>query len=169
MPAATHDASGVQRRHGMSSSKYKNTPRLELKQNALSLGSNVCIQHLNHLRFTWCCLQSSPPLFNLTDCSSCVRIDIQPQNPTAYTWTNFHIDISVAEWQLQKILDIGYLYSFLSSFILHCLLKSCISFYFSSITPIFPYTLLPLFAYFKHVFLPLCFLQCKPSHSRKCR
>jgi len=35
MLAAIHDAS-VQRRHGMSSSKYKNTPRLELKQNALS-------------------------------------------------------------------------------------------------------------------------------------
>jgi hypothetical protein len=185
----------------MSSSKYKNTPRLELKQNAWSLGSNVCIQHFNHSRFTWCCLQSSPLLFNLTGCSSCVRIDIQPQNPTAYTWTYFHIDISVADWQLQKILDIGYL----PSFILHCLLKSFISFYFHprlsvrfvaplclppptsviclrlffiaylspvflfTFTPVFPYALLPLSAYFRHIFLPLCFRQCKPSHPSKCR
>ena len=97
-------------------------------------------------------------------------MDIRPRNPTAYTWTSFHIYISVADWQLEKISDIDYLFWFSPSFLLHFLLKSCIPFYPSSITPVFLYSLLPLFAYFNYIPPPtphprLCFLQCILSHS----
>ena len=155
MPAATHDSSGVQSRLCVSSSKYKNTPRLELSQNALSLGSNVCTQHLNHLRFTWCCLQSSPPIFNLTDCSSCVvsifnHKILQRRPDLTVILTFLQQTGSYRIYQTSVI----YLRSGLRLlFIVY--LNPVFLLTFLPSPPAFTYTWSLLFAYFNHIFLPL--------------